>query len=73
MGTKALNMLNIKRDNLGRILVTEVKIDNSVFALINMYNNNTKRAQLHTLKRSNKHSRNFQRHSKQKCHIRWRL
>ena len=27
VGTKALNILNIKRDNLGRILVIEVKID----------------------------------------------
>ena len=49
VGTKALNILNIKRDNLGRILVIEVKIDDSVFVLINMYNANTESEQLHTL------------------------
>ena len=49
VGTKALNILNITRDNLGRILVTEVKIDDSVFVLINIYNANTESEQLHTL------------------------
>ena len=41
VGTKALNILNIKHDNLGRILVIEEKIDNSVFVFINIYNTNT--------------------------------
>ena len=41
VGTKALNILNIKRDYLRRILVIEVKIDDSVFVLINIYNANT--------------------------------
>ena len=49
MGTKALNILNIKRDNLGRILVIEVKIDDSVSVFINIYNANTESEQLHTL------------------------
>ena len=49
VGKKALNILNIKRDNLGRILVTEVKIDDSVSVLINIYNPNTEPEQLHTL------------------------
>ena len=49
MGTKVLNILNITRDNLGRILVIEVKIDDSVFVLINIYNANTESEQLHTL------------------------
>ena len=49
VGTKALNILNIKRDNLGRILVIEVKIDDSVFVLINIYDANTESEQLHTL------------------------
>ena len=49
MGTKALNILNIKRDNLGRILVIEGKIDDSVFVLINIYNAKTKSKQLHKL------------------------
>ena len=40
---------NIRRDNLGRILVIEVKIDDSVFVLINIYNANTESEQLHTL------------------------
>ena len=41
VGTKALNILNIKHDNLGRILVIEEKIDNSVYVFINIYNANT--------------------------------
>ena len=49
MGKKALNILNIKCDNIGCILVIEVKIDNSVFVLINIYNANTESEQLHTL------------------------
>ena len=49
MGKKALNILNIKRDNLGHILGIEVKIDNSIFVLINIYNANTESEQLHTL------------------------
>ena len=36
VGTKVLNILNIRRDNLGRILVIEEKIDDSVFVLINI-------------------------------------
>ena len=49
MCTKALNILKIKRDNLGRILVIEVKIDDPVFVLINIYNANNEQEQLHTL------------------------
>ena len=49
VGTKALNILNIRRDNLGRILVIEVKIDDSVSVLINIYNSNTESEQLHAL------------------------
>ena len=48
VGKKALNILNIKRDNLGRILVIGAKIDDSVFVLINIYNANTE-PELHTL------------------------
>ena len=48
MGTKALNILNIKCDNLGRILIIEVRIDDSIFVLINIYNANTEPEQLHT-------------------------
>ena len=46
-----LNILNIKRDNLGRILVIEVKIDENwrKFVLINIYNANTESEQLYTL------------------------
>ena len=49
VGTKALNILNIRRDNLRRILVIEVKIDDSVFVPINIYNANTESEQLHAL------------------------
>ena len=34
VGSKALNILKIKPDNLGRILVIEVKIDDSDFVLL---------------------------------------
>ena len=50
MGTKALNIFNIKRDNLGYILVIEVETDDSFFVLINIYHANTEPEQLHTLK-----------------------
>ena len=49
VSTKALNILNIKRDNLGHILVIEAKYDDSFFGHINIYNANTKPGQLHTL------------------------
>ena len=49
VGTKTLNILKIKRDNLGRILVIEVRVDDSVFVLINIYNANTESERLHTL------------------------
>ena len=49
VGAKVLNILNIKPDNLGCIQVTEVKIDDSIFVLINVYNANTESEQLHTL------------------------
>ena len=46
--TRDLNILSIRRDNLGRILVVEVKIDDSAFLLINIYSANTETDQLHT-------------------------
>ena len=49
VGTKTLNILKIKRDNLERILVIEVRVDDSVFVLINIYNANTESERLHTL------------------------
>ena len=49
VGTKALNILNKKHDNLGRIMVIEGKIDDSVFVLMNIYNDYTEPEQLHTL------------------------
>ena len=48
VSTKALNILNVKLDNLGLILVI-VKPDDSVFVLINVYNAKTEPGQLHTL------------------------
>ena len=45
----AVNILNRKHDNLEPLLVIEVKINDSVFVLINIYNANTKPEQLHTL------------------------
>ena len=47
--TKALNILNIRHGNLWRVLVIEVKINDSVFVLINIYNVNTESEQLQTL------------------------
>ena len=49
VGIKALNISNIKRVNLGCVLVIEVKIDDSIFVLINIYNANTEPEQQHTL------------------------
>ena len=42
-------MLSTKRDDLGRVLVIEVKMDDSVFVLINFCNANTQSEQVHTL------------------------
>ena len=47
--TKALNILNKKRDNLGCILAIAVKIDDFIFVLINIYNANNEPQQLYTL------------------------
>ena len=49
VGTKAFNILNIKMDNLGRILVVETKIDDSAFVLIKICNDITESEQLHIL------------------------
>ena len=49
MGSKVLNILNVKRYNLGRLLIVEVKIEVSIFVLINTYNADTEPEQLHTL------------------------
>ena len=43
------DFLNIKRNNLGRILVIEVKIDDSMLVVIKIYDGDTKPEQLHTL------------------------
>ena len=48
VGAKAWNILNIRRDNLGHILVIEVKLDDSIFVLTNIYN--TESELLRTLK-----------------------
>ena len=45
----AVNILNRKHDNLEPLLEIEVKINDSAFVLINIYNANTKPEQLHTL------------------------
>ena len=49
VATKALNILNIKRDSLGCILGIEVKTDDSVFVLTNICNGNAELEKLHTL------------------------
>ena len=49
VGAKTLSILNIKHDKLGCILAIEIKIDDSVFVLIIIYNVNTEPEQLHTL------------------------
>ena len=70
VGTKDLNILKTKRDNLGCILVIEVKIDDSVFVLLNIYNANTELEQLHTLNDLINILETF-RYSKQNCCVRW--
>ena len=69
VGSKALNILNIKRDNLERILVNEVKIDDSVFVLINIYNANTKPEEMPILNDLINIPETFE--DVQKCCIRW--
>ena len=77
IGFVGTNILNVKRDNLGRILVIEVKIDDSVFVYINVYNANIEPEQMHTVNNlinvleTFKKKDILERHSKQKCCIRW--
>ena len=77
IGFVGTNILNVKRDNLGPILVIEVKIDDSVFVYINVYNANIEPEQMHTLNNlinvleTFKKKDILERHSKQKCCIRW--
>ena len=40
-GAKKLELLNKCSDNAGRILLLDVKIDDTVFVLVNIYNANT--------------------------------
>ena len=49
VGTMTLNILNIRRDDLGRILVIGLKIDDFVSVVINIYNANVELKQLHSL------------------------
>ena len=77
IGFVGTNILNVKPDNLGPILVIEVKIDDSVFVYINVYNANIEPEQMHTLNNlinvleTFKKKDILERHSKQKCCIRW--
>ena len=48
-GKKSFNFLNKFKDKLGRILFIEVKIENEVLLLINLYNASTENEQLSTL------------------------
>ena len=48
-GIKALELIQLKHDDNGRLLVIEVKIENTIFLLINIYNANTETEQLQTL------------------------
>ena len=48
-GAKKLELLNKCSDKAGRILLLDVKIDDTVFVLVNIYNANTENDQLQTL------------------------
>ena len=48
-GKKSVELLNNFNDKSGRVLVIEVKIDNEVLLLINLYRANTENEQLNTL------------------------
>ena len=48
-GAKKLELLNKCSDKPGRILLLDVKIDDTVFVLVNIYNANTENDQLQTL------------------------
>ena len=70
VGTKALSILHIRRDYLGRILVTEAKIDDTVFELIKIYNPNTESEELHSLNDLINILETFE-DMQDKCCIRW--
>ena len=48
-GKKSFELLNKFNDKSGRVLIIEVKIENEVLSLINLYNANTENEQLSTL------------------------
>ena len=48
-GSKSVTITKEIYDNSGRIWVLQVKIDDEIYFLINLYNSNTEREQLETL------------------------
>ena len=48
-GKKSFGLLSKFNDNSGRVLITEVKIENKTLLLMNLYNANTENKQLSTL------------------------
>ena len=48
-GKKSFGLLSKFNDNSGRVLITEVKIENKILLLMNLYNANTENKQLSTL------------------------
>ena len=49
LGTKSIELIKQETDSNGRILILEVRIDDNLFLLVNIYNSNTETDQLHTL------------------------
>ena len=48
-GSKSITITKEISDNSGRILVIQVKIDDEIYLLVNLYNSNTEPEQLETL------------------------
>ena len=49
VGSKKIEVLNNKNDNCGRILLLEIKIEDSIYILINLYNPNIEADQVRVL------------------------
>ena len=53
IGSKKFEVLQKKTDNNGRLLILEVKIDEHIFILVNLYNANIESEQISTLNELN--------------------
>ena len=65
-GTEDLKVVNTERDKNGRMLILDVKLNDTNFLLINFYNSNTESEQLSTFSTLQKLLEKFDDYNKKK-------